>query len=189
MPDLAALILAGGRATRMGGIDKALLQIGGHTLIQHVINRLTPLPTAISANGDPARYAHLALPILPDTVTGRGPLAGVLRGLNWAATLGAHTLLTVPADTPFIPADLATRLGAAPAWAESATGLHPLVAVWPVACRDSLALWLANQLSCRVRAYGGTIGMRTVFFDDTPDPFLNVNTREDLEEAKKAVLF
>ncbi len=173
----------------MGGVDKALLQAGDHTLIEHLLARLSPQagPIAVSANGDPARYAHLNLPILADEVTGRGPLGGVLRGLDWAASLGADALLSVPGDTPFIPTDLAARLGAAPAWAESATGLHPLVAVWPVACRAVLAGWLASQPSGRVRAFGVTIGTRTVWFADAPDPFHNVNTSEDLAHARTRV--
>ncbi len=173
----------------MGGVDKALLQAGGRSLVEHLLARLVPQtgPIAISANGDPARYAHLDLPILADEVTGRGPLGGVLRGLDWAASIGADTLLSVPGDTPFIPTDLAARLGAAPAWAESATGIHPLVAVWPVACRAALADWLANQPSGRVRAFGATIGMRHVWFADAPDPFHNVNTPEDLAYAQARV--
>ncbi len=173
----------------MGGVDKALLAAGDRPLIEHLLARLAPQAgaIAISANGDPARYAHLQLPVLADDVTGRGPLGGVLRGLDWAASIGAHTLLSVPGDTPFIPADLVLRLGAAPAWAESATGIHPLVAVWPVGCRTALAEWLASQPSGRVRAFGATIGMRGVWFADTPDPFHNVNTPEDLAHARNRV--
>ncbi len=170
----------------MGGVDKALLQAGGRALIEHLLARLNlqASPVAISANGDPTRYAHLGLPVLPDEIIGRGPLGGVLRGLGWAASVGADSLLSVPGDTPFIPSDLATRLGAAPAWAESATGMHPLVALWPVACRAALADWLAGQPSGRVRAFGATIGMRAVWFADAPDPFHNVNTPEDLAQAR-----
>ncbi len=173
----------------MGGVDKALLQAGGRTLVEHLLARLALQAgaIAISANGEPARYAHLNLPVLADQVTGRGPLGGVLRGLEWAVSLGADALLSVPGDTPFIPPDLAARLGAAPAWAENVTGIHPLVAVWPVACRTALAEWLASQPSGRVRAFGATISMRRVWFADTPDPFHNVNTPEDLAHARNRV--
>jgi molybdopterin-guanine dinucleotide biosynthesis protein A len=178
---LAVLILAGGRATRMGGIDKPLLTIGGRSLVAHILDRLGRAdPVAISANGDPARYAGFGLPILPDSVTGRGPLAGVLAGLHWAAALGADSLLSIPGETPFIPAGLAARLGAAPAWAENAAGLHPLVAVWPVSCAGALERWLAGQPSGQVRRFGATLGMRAVWFEDAPDPFLNINTPEDM---------
>ena len=186
MPLIAALILAGGTATRLGGVDKPLLPLGGRSVIGHVIARLTAQTAniAISANGDPRRYAHLALPILPDAMIGRGPLGGVLRGLHWAAQHGATHLLSVPGDTPFIPTDLLARLGEAPSCAENAAGLHPLVALWPVECRTRLADWLETQPSFRVRSFTTLIGMRHVPFDDTPDPFLNINTPADLLHAQ-----
>ncbi len=180
------LLLAGGAGTRMGGVDKALLRLGGRTLAGHVLERLSPQvdAVAISANGNPARYACFGLPVLTDSVVGRGPLGGVLRGLAWAAAQGADTLLSVPGDTPFIPRDLARRLGVAPAWAKGAAGLHPLVAAWPVACAPALQTWLDSQPSGRVRSFGETIGMRTEVFADAPDPFHNINTPEDLAAAR-----
>jgi len=180
---LCSLVLAGGKATRLGGCDKALLTLNTNSIIENILGRLDQ-PKAISANGDPDRYAHLGLPILPDTLPGRGPLAGVLSGLLWAETLGADTLLTVPGDTPFIPPNLAERLAPAPAWAESPTGLHPLAALWPIACAPALHTWLTTRDSGRVRAFGQTIAMRPVWFADTPDPFLNINTQADLETAR-----
>jgi molybdopterin-guanine dinucleotide biosynthesis protein A len=186
---IAGLVLAGGSGTRLGGVDKALLTLGGLTVLAHVLERLRPqLGTiAISANGDPSRYAHTKLPVLEDKLVGRGPLGGVLRGLGWAADHGADWLLTVPGDTPFIPRDLATRLTPGPAWAESETGLHPLVALWPTTCAPALAAWLTSQPSGRVRAFGETIGMREKHFADTPDPFHNINTPEDLAAARARV--
>ena len=186
MMRVVGLVLAGGSGTRLGGVDKALLRLGEQTLAERVLERLAPQVdrVAISANGEPARYAHLGLPVLADTVVGRGPLGGVLRGLAWAAELGAGALLGVPGDTPFIPRDLAARLGHAPAWAASAAGLHPLVALWPVACAPALAAWLAAQPSGRVRAFGQTIGMRTELFGELPDPFVNINTPQDLAAAR-----
>jgi molybdopterin-guanine dinucleotide biosynthesis protein A len=189
MVEVPAVILAGGRATRMGGVDKALLPLGGGTVIGHLLDRLAGQcgVVAVSANGDPERYASLGLAVLADDVPGRGPLGGVLAGLDWAASLGAGSVLTVPGDTPFIPRDLVARLGPAPAWAESATELHPLVAVWPVACRGVLRAWLGGQASGRVRSFGGQIGMRAVWFDDSPDPFHNINTPDDLDHARARV--
>ncbi|RMD94223.1 MAG: molybdenum cofactor guanylyltransferase MobA, partial [Alphaproteobacteria bacterium] len=85
-PRPLGVILAGGRATRMGGGDKGLLRLGdeGPRLIDLVIARLAPQcdALALNANGDPARFAAFGLPVLPDSVTGFvGPLAGVLAGL------------------------------------------------------------------------------------------------------------
>jgi molybdopterin-guanine dinucleotide biosynthesis protein A len=90
----------------------------------------------------------------------------------------------VPGDTPFLPEDLVARLGAAPAWAATAGAVHPLVAVWPVDMRGALAAWLADGRSLRVRDFGGAIGMRTVEFADAGDPFLNINTPDDLARAR-----
>jgi molybdopterin-guanine dinucleotide biosynthesis protein A len=186
---IAGLVLAGGRGTRLGGVDKALLTLGRSTLASHVLARLGPQvgAAAISANGDPARYACFGLPVLADELDGRGPLGGVLRGLRWAAENGAAWLLTIPGDTPFIPLNLAARLAPAPACAESVTGVHPLVALWPTQAATALEAWLAAQPSGRVRAFGQAIGMRAVWFDDAPDPFANVNTPDDLAAARARV--
>jgi molybdopterin-guanine dinucleotide biosynthesis protein A len=124
------------------------------------------------------------LPVLPDPEWAQGPLAGVAAGLAWAAAQGAEAVLTVPGDTPFIPGDLLVRLGVAPAWAESAGVVHPLVAVWPVSAGAALETWLRRGGSLRVRAFGAAIGMRTVEFAASPDPFLNINTPADLAQAR-----
>ena len=103
------VILAGGRATRMGGGDKGLLPLGQGTILAHVVARLGPqvATLALNANGDPARFAELGLPVLADADEARaGPLAGVLAGLDWAAGQGAEAIVTAAADTPFLPRDL-----------------------------------------------------------------------------------
>ena len=136
----AALILAGGDARRLGGRDKPLLDVGGVPILARLIATLREdtAATAISANGDPTRFAAFGLPVLPDgPFAGEGPLAGVLAGLDWAASVRAVTLLTVPGDTPFIPAGLAAALTPAPACAASHGRTHHLIALWPVACRDA----------------------------------------------------
>ena len=181
---IAGLVLAGGRARRMGGGDKVLLSLGDRTVLEHLLERLTPQVAhiAISANGEASRFAHLGLTVLPDAGVGQGPLAGVAAGLAWAASMGAAALLTVPGDTPFIPETLAEALAPAPAWAETGGALHPLVALWPVAA--PLAAWLQGGGSLRVRDFGMSIGMRAVRFDGTPDPFLNINTPADLAQAR-----
>ncbi len=182
----AGLVLAGGRAIRLGGIDKALLPLGAHRFLDEILYRLGPQvgALAISANGDAGRFAAWGLPVLPDAVAG-GPLAGVLAGLCWAEALGATTLLTVPGDTPFIPANLLAALGAAPACARSASGTHHLVALWPIGARAALAAQLAAG-NFRVSEFGAAIGMRSVLFHETPDPFFNVNSPADLDRIGAA---
>ena len=144
---IAGLVLAGGRATRLGGGDKPLRLLGGRPMLARVLERLLPQveQIAISANGDPARFAAFGLPVLPDDgPAGRaGPLAGILSGLQWARREAAfEKLLTVAGDTPFFPTDLAARLNAASAGhpdriAVAASGgrRHPVFALWPVVAR------------------------------------------------------
>jgi molybdopterin-guanine dinucleotide biosynthesis protein A len=188
---IAGVILAGGRATRMGGGDKALLPLAGRPILARVIDRLAPQvdALALNANGDPARFAAFALPVLPDPLPGHpGPLAGVLAGLDWAAARGAEALLTAAADTPFFPADLAARLQAAGPFAMAATPgdpapeRHPTFALWPVALRHDLRAALEAGLR-KVVAFTDPHGCATVLFPDA-DAFFNVNTPEDLARAE-----
>lgn len=192
MIDAVAMILAGGEARRLGGIDKTLIEIGGIPILSHILDRLRPVVSriALSANGDPDRFARFGLPILEDRRAGIGPLAGLLRGLDWAAGLDAEFLLTVPGDTPFIPDDLLRALSPAPSVAVS-DRRHHLVALWPVAWRDRLARHLdaidpANgRRAYGVLAFAGPLGMRETVFASTPiDPFFNVNTPEDRVRAE-----
>lgn len=179
------LVLAGGRGLRLGGADKALLPLAGRPLLAWLLPRLVVqvAAAAISANGDPARFAAFGLPVLPDRVPDQGPLAGLLAGLDWAAGQGAQALLSVPADTPFIPCELAARLAPAPCCAHSFGRAHHLVALWPVDCRDALRDLLARPGSRAVGRFADAIGQRGVAFDDAPDPFINLNTPDDLAEA------
>ncbi|EYD76881.1 Molybdopterin-guanine dinucleotide biosynthesis protein MobA [Rubellimicrobium mesophilum DSM 19309] len=193
MPDAPpAVVLAGGLARRMGGGDKPLLPFGGGTVLSAVLARLAPQagPLAINANGDPARFAAHGLPILLDPVEGHpGPLAGVLAAMLWARSLGAATILTVPGDAPFLPTDLAARLtlAGAPAFATSGGRPHPIAALWPSALAGVLRQDLADGLR-RVQAFATAHGARPVEFPsplDGPDPFLNLNTPEDLARARR----
>lgn len=187
---IAGLALAGGESRRMGA-DKPLLPLGGKPLIAHVLDRLRTETgaVAISANGDPARYAGFAVPVLPDgTFAGRGPLAGVLAGLHWAAMLGADALLTISADTPFAPAELAKALTPAPACAASLGRTHYLVALWPMHSADALRDILSGPGPFAARRFGALIGIRVVPFPTAAgnDPFWNVNTPADLRTAAPA---
>ena len=192
IPPTAALVLAGGAGRRLGGVDKPLLELGGQTMLALVLARLRAEPVgaiAVSAGGDPARFARFGLPVLDDGVfAGAGPLAGVLAGLDWAAGLGATALLSVPGDTPFIPAGLVGALAPAPACAAGggARGVHHLVALWPVAARGGLRAWLAEGGSRKVGAFAAALGMREVGFPAAPaEAFLNVNTAADLAAARE----
>ncbi len=186
------VILAGGQATRMGGGDKGLLPLGDGTILSHVIARLEPQVAglALNANGDPARFAHLGLPLIADSITGfAGPLSGVLAGLDWAATQGADHIVTAAADTPFFPCDLvpqllhaAERAGSQIALARTPDGRHPTFGLWPVALRDDLRAALKDGLR-KVVLWTDKHGGATAEFPDDA-AFFNVNTPEDLTTAE-----
>lgn len=198
---IVGLVLAGGRSTRMGGDDKAMLAFAGCRLIDHVASRLAPQVgrLAISANGDLDRFGLPGVAVLPDTIPGGlGPLAGVLAGLEWAATLpGVTGLVTVATDTPFLPKDLVERLAATRSGpvslvvAASAGRVHPVDALWPVDAADDLRNFLEAGETYRAMRFVEKIGYSSVSFDAVAlpggavDPFFNVNTREDLATAAR----
>ncbi len=182
----------------MGGGDKCLSDLGGQTLLAHVIVRIAPQVSqlALNANGDPARFSGYGLPVLADSVGGfAGPLAGVLAALDWAAGLGAAQVVTVAADTPFFPPDLVARLRvardadhpitmAATPDPRRAVARHPTFGLWPVALRDDLRAALDEGVR-KVVQWADRHGVVQVAFEiDGFDPFFNINTAEDLEVAQ-----
>ena len=193
------LILAGGRSSRMGA-DKAFLDIGGDTILAHVVRRLGPQVSEITLNA-PAEFPNpLGLRLLPDRIGGQiGPLAGVFSGLRdmRARGPGATHLLTVPSDSPFVPLDLVRRLEAgaddpnAIVIAVSDGRDHPVFGLWPVSIADDLGSWLAGPDNRRIRDFLQRHPLVTVEFAmiGTPhgllDPFFNINTPEDLREARR----
>ena len=192
------VILAGGLATRMGGGDKGLLRLGGQTLLERVTGRLSPqvAEVALNANGDPARFAATGLPVIADSIEGyAGPLAGVLAGLDWAASRGAQSIVTVAADTPFFPCDLVPQLLlagegmahplvlAATPDAKRGKARHPTFGLWPTALRDDLRTALEDGLR-KVVLWTDRHGGRTALFPQEA-AFFNVNTPEDLEKAEQ----
>ncbi len=198
---IAGVILAGGLARRMGGGDKALLEVGGQTLLARVIARLKPQVDEIvlNANGDPARFARFGLPVVPDTVAGfAGPLAGVLAGMRWAAARGHTHVASAAGDTPFFPPDLVARLRAASetsgqpialaATNDPERGLteHPTFGLWPVALADNLEEALTVGHMRKVIVWTSRHGCARAVFDEAGDfPFFNVNTPEDMVAAER----
>ena len=193
---ILGLVLAGGLARRMGGGDKARIRIGGKTILERVLARLTPQCTAIilNANGDPARFADTGLPVVADSVPDfAGPLAGILAGLDWAAAhaSGIADVVSVPGDCPFLPGDLVARLHAARpavgkplACAHSGDWRHPVVGLWPVALREDLRRAITVDDLRKIEVWTARHGVALADWPTEPvDPFFNVNTPEDVERA------
>jgi molybdenum cofactor guanylyltransferase len=199
--NVTGVLLAGGRSSRMGGREKALLDIAGKPMLLHVLARLRPQVgrIVINANGDPARFSGHCLPVVPDSIEGfAGPLAGLHAGIEWARaeTPEAKFVVSVPVDSPFIPLDLVSRLKAALiaanapcAIAASGGERHPVAGLW----RVDLADVLATSLKANVRAlhrFADSCGCAVAEFapldigGSSVDPFFNVNAPADLEKAR-----
>jgi molybdopterin-guanine dinucleotide biosynthesis protein A len=182
----------------MGGGDKARIEIGGVSILDRVLATLSAQcpRLVINANGDPARFEDTGLPVVPDDVQGHpGPLAGVLAGLDWLAAqkLGIEWMVSVPGDCPFLPDDLVERLHAARreagvplACARSGEWRHPVVALWPVALREDLRQALVEQDMRKIEVWTARHGIAIADWPAEPvDPFLNVNTPEDVARAEQ----
>jgi molybdenum cofactor guanylyltransferase len=197
VPPTLGLVLAGGLARRMGGGDKARIAIGGASILQRVLARLTPqcARVIINANGDPARFADTRLPVVADSVPDfAGPLAGILAGLDWTAAKAPQCawLASVPADCPFLPGDLVSRLheariaaGTPLACARSGAWRHPVVALWPVALREDLRRALRDEGLRKIELWTARHRVAVADWPTEPvDPFFNVNTPEDVARAQ-----
>ena len=197
-PATLGLVLAGGLARRMGGGDKALIAIGGLTILERVLARLAPACTAIvlNANGDRARFARFGLPVIADSVPDfAGPLAGILAGLDWAAAHAPDTawVASAPGDCPFLPADLVPRLHAVReaarkplACARSGDWRHPVVGLWRVGLREDLRHALVEEDLRKIEIWTARHGIAVADWPAAPvDPFFNVNTPEDAAAAER----
>ncbi|MGE5442737.1 MAG: molybdenum cofactor guanylyltransferase MobA [Bacteroidota bacterium] len=192
------VLLAGGRGRRMGGGDKFLRLLDDRPLLAHVIDRAAPQVAGlmISANGDVRRLGPFALPVAADVIEGlAGPLAGVLTGLEWVRVHAPRCawVMSFATDTPFFPRNLVTRLmervrreGAQIGCAASGGRAHPVFGLWPVVLASSLREALTVEGMRKIDAWTARYRVATVDFPSEPyDPFFNVNTPEDLEEAER----
>ena len=196
--EVVGVVLAGGLSRRMGGGDKALMTVGGVSILSRVIERVAPQVTelVLNANGDPARFAGHALPVVADVIQGfAGPLAGVLTGLDWAAANapGRPWVASFACDAPFLPTDLVSRLlsaaeaeAAEMACAASAGRRHPVFGLWPVRLREALRRAMTEDGVRKVDVWTADYRMATVGFSVDPvDPFFNANRPRDLAEAER----
>ena len=192
---ITGLVLAGGRGSRMGGVDKGLQRLGELTLVEHALARLRPQvgSLAINANRHGGDYAAFGLPVWPDAMGGfQGPLAGMLAGLTEAST---DWLVTVPCDTPHFPTDLVARLGAAAIEigcgvampvthdAEGMAMPQPVFCLLHRSLRGALVAALAGG-ERKIERFTRAAGQLLVPFDDAA-AFFNANTAEDLQHLRR----
>jgi len=197
---ITGLVLAGGRGQRMGGADKGLQLLHGKPLVALVLARLAPQvgTLVISANRNCDAYAALGAPwqaeVFADTLPDfPGPLGGLLAGLRAART---EWLLTAPCDSPWLPADLAERLGdgalaehadiatATTTNAEGVVSLHPVFALVRTSLADDLAAYL-DAGGRKVRAWYARHRAAEVAFADER-AFYNINSLQELAELERA---
>lgn len=198
MSNIVGVILAGGLATRMGGGDKCLQQLGNKTLLDKVIERAKPQvdKLLLNVNGDLNRFDHIDLPKASDVVEGyAGPLAGLLTGMTWAKEHcpKAEWLLSIAADTPFFPEDLVTQLQAQAqqqhakiAVAESDDKIHPVFGLWHLSLMEDLRTALVDEDIRKIFRWMKRHPWTAVNFPcaDEIDPFFNINSPEDLARAR-----
>lgn len=186
---ITGVVLAGGKATRMGGKDKGLLELNGQPLWQHVAGKLARQvdTVVISANRNLTVYQASGYPVIQDSLPGfPGPLAGMLAVMQ---QVNSAWFLFCPCDTPTIPEDLATRLRAglndAPAvWVFDGERDHPAIALMHRQLVPFLTDYLASgerRVMVALRQAGG----RAVDCSDIQSAFINVNTPEDLARRQE----
>lgn len=197
---ITGLILAGGRGTRMGRVDKGLQPFRGTTMIAHVLQRLAPQvdTVAINANRNLPQYQAAAgadTVVMPDRMSGfEGPLAGLQAGLHYCAT---ELLLTAPCDSPFLPDDLAARLYAALETEDADLAVavtmetdeqdggapyrqpHPVFSLLKASLLPQLEAYLDTGAR-RVEGWHKSLRVAEVMFDDA-SAFRNINTLEELK--------
>ena len=193
LESVTGLVLAGGRGSRMGGVDKGLQLLDGVPLVQHALDRLAPQVAAlmINANRNLASYAQFGLPVWPDADGDfAGPLAGFVAGLAHCTT---DWLATVPCDTPRFPLDLVARLLAAATDATVAVACtleDGFMQRQPVFClvRRMAHMSLVDYLAGGGRKIDGWFKREPcvdVLFEDA-DAFFNANTLEELRRLGPA---
>jgi molybdopterin-guanine dinucleotide biosynthesis protein A len=184
---VTGIVLAGGRGSRMGGVDKGLQPLRGKPMVVWAIARLKPQveEIVINANQNLAVYAAFGYRVVPDEIGGfAGPLAGLHAGLS-AAT---HPLAaTVPCDSPFLPADLVERLkealgGNDLAVAKTGEQAHPVFVLLKTSLRKNLETFLQGG-GRKIDAWYASLKAVEVPFDDEADAFRNINTLEELGKA------
>jgi molybdopterin-guanine dinucleotide biosynthesis protein A len=185
----AVAILAGGEGTRMGG-GKPLRLLGGRRLIDHAEAQASRWSAIVAvAVRSSAQVGLTHFPQIMDDEAIEGPLGGLAATLRFGRDRACEAVLTIAADMPFLPADLGQRLSSKiemqrAAIASSGGKLHPVCGLWRVSALDALPNYLATGQRS-LRGFAEAVGFRAVEWPVAPeDPFLNVNSADDLTRAE-----
>ncbi len=182
---ITGVVLAGGRARRMGGQDKGLVPFAGRPLVEWVLAALAPQVRTllINANRNQAAYASLGHPVIEDRIEGfQGPLAGFASAM---AAVSTPWMVTVPCDGPFLAPDLVGRLcaalereGAEIAVATDGARMQPVYALLPVALAPSLETFLAEG-ERKIDLWYARHRVALADLSDRPESFANINSEAD----------
>lgn len=189
---ITAVILAGGKARRMGGQDKGLVELAGRPLIEHVITRIEPQvgQILINANRNTEQYARYGYPVVSDSLSDfQGPLAGFLAAMQ---QVESEFIVTIPCDGPCLPDDLVSRLynalqaaQAEIAVAHDGNRMQPVYALISTRLQPSLEAFLASG-ERKIDWWYERHNTVTADFSDAPDTFLNINTLEERDRFNPA---
>lgn len=192
--DISAVILAGGRARRMGGEDKGLVELGGRPLLDYIISALQPQvgEILVNANRNLERYRAFGYPVIEDIMGDFcGPLVGMATGMQ---ATGNPWLLTVPCDSPFVPAQLAATLGhalvneqAELSVAHDGVRMQPVFALLDCRLLPSLLDYL-NGGGRKIDTWYAQHRLVLADFSSVPETFLNLNSPEDKAELESRIL-
>jgi len=188
---IAAIILAGGEGSRIGG-DKPKRLLGGATLLDRAIDYASGLSDKVAVAVRDQQVGSVGVVVIRDDPTIEGPLAGLVAALGFGRDEDADAVLTLPADMPFLPPDLADRLAEElannrAAIATSGGHLHPVCGLWLTSALDYMPEYLASGRRS-LRGLAETVGYVAVDWPtDSEDPFFNINTSADLVEAERRI--
>lgn len=188
---ITAVVLAGGRARRMDGIDKGLVPLAGQPMIRHILQALIPQvgQIMISANRNHDAYARFGYPVISDALTGfQGPLAGMAAALQ---RLDTTYMCTLPCDSPFVPDDFVTRLlqphqdrSTEISVAHDGRRMQPVFALMRGTVKDSLLGFLSRG-ERKIDRWFATLNTVCVDFSDDENVFINANTAADVTRVEQ----
>lgn len=194
---IGGIILAGGKSSRMGYKNKALIELGDRRVIEHVIAGAKPQVASlvINANRDLALFETLGLPVIADPYgMNAGPLAGILAGMQFSREQMSdiRAVACFPADVPWFPADIVQKMRHAlnsertqVAWLCTSGQWQPLFSVWSIDLKETLAAALERGIyspMALIRSLGNSV---VTLECDAPGDFNNLNTPEDFVAAQE----